>query len=205
MSFGSFSLTDASSIYFSGFDILEAQNMDPLLHHTQISVSPRPLLRNLFLIERNRKMYLFSLICIYVASVLCPVGASRLPIFISWSVVILNIRGMPIKTPSLQHPEKKRRKTGKCRKEWWRMIEKYTQDIQTIAYHILPKSTKNKFKIDPTCIEKCSLGPPGHPRAPVRERACDKNPFLMILAHFWAPFGLPFPQLFETVWDCFFH
>ena len=58
MSFGSFSLTDASSIYFSGFDILEAQNMDPLLHHTQISVSPRPLLRNLFLIERNRKMYL---------------------------------------------------------------------------------------------------------------------------------------------------
>ena len=58
MSFGSFSLTDASSIYFSGFDILEAQNMDPLLHHTQISVSPRPLLRNLFLNERNRKMYL---------------------------------------------------------------------------------------------------------------------------------------------------
>jgi len=32
--------------------------MDPLLHHTQISVSPRPLLRNLFLSERNRKMYL---------------------------------------------------------------------------------------------------------------------------------------------------
>ena len=58
MSFGSFSLTDASSIYFSGFDITQAQNMDPLLHHTQISVSPRPLLRNLFLIERNRKMYL---------------------------------------------------------------------------------------------------------------------------------------------------
>jgi len=58
MSFGSFSLTDASSIYFSGFDITQAQNMDPLLHHTQISVSPRPLLRNLFLSERNRKMYL---------------------------------------------------------------------------------------------------------------------------------------------------
>jgi len=32
--------------------------MDPLLHHTQFSVSPRPLLRNLFLSERNRKMYL---------------------------------------------------------------------------------------------------------------------------------------------------
>jgi len=58
MSFGSFSLTDASSIYFSGFDITQAQNMDPLLHHTQISVSPRPLLRNLFLSERTRKMYL---------------------------------------------------------------------------------------------------------------------------------------------------
>ena len=58
MSFGSFRLTDASSIYFNGFDIAQAQNMDPLLHHTQISVSPRPLLRNLFLSERNRKMYL---------------------------------------------------------------------------------------------------------------------------------------------------
>ena len=49
MSFGSFRLTDASSIYFNGFDIYQAQNMDPLLHHTQISVSPRPLLKNLFL------------------------------------------------------------------------------------------------------------------------------------------------------------
>jgi spore coat protein CotH len=58
MSFGSFRLTDASSIYFNGFDINQAQNMDPLLHHTQISVAPRPLLRNLFLSERNRKMYL---------------------------------------------------------------------------------------------------------------------------------------------------
>ena len=58
MSFGSFRLTDASSIYFSGFDITQAQSMDPLLHHTQFSVSPRPLLRNLFLSERNRKMYL---------------------------------------------------------------------------------------------------------------------------------------------------
>ncbi len=58
MSFGSFSLTDASSIYFNGFDITQSQNMDPFLHHTQISVSPRPLLRNLFLSERNQKMYL---------------------------------------------------------------------------------------------------------------------------------------------------
>jgi len=58
MSFGSFRLTDASSIYFNGFDIAQAQSMDPLLHHTQISVSPRPLLRNLFLNERYRRMYL---------------------------------------------------------------------------------------------------------------------------------------------------
>ena len=39
MSFGSFRLTDASSIYFNGFDIAQAQSMDPLLHHTQISSS----------------------------------------------------------------------------------------------------------------------------------------------------------------------
>jgi hypothetical protein len=58
MSFGSFRLTDASSIYFNGFDITQAQNMDPLAHHNQISIAPRPLLRNLFLSERNRKMYL---------------------------------------------------------------------------------------------------------------------------------------------------
>lgn len=58
MSFGSFRLTDASSVYFNGFDITQAQTMDPLLHHTQISVSPRPLLRNLFLSDRNRKMYI---------------------------------------------------------------------------------------------------------------------------------------------------
>ncbi|MBC8266937.1 MAG: CotH kinase family protein [Flavobacteriales bacterium] len=58
MSFGSFQLTDASSLYFNGFDILQAQNMDPLVHHSEISIAPRPLLRNLFLSERNRKMYL---------------------------------------------------------------------------------------------------------------------------------------------------
>ena len=43
---------------FNGFDISQAQNMDPLIHHNQISIAPRPLLRNLFLNERNRKMYL---------------------------------------------------------------------------------------------------------------------------------------------------
>ena len=58
MSFGGFRLTDASSIFFNGFSISEAQNMDPLIHHTQFSVSPRPLLRNLLLSERNRKMYI---------------------------------------------------------------------------------------------------------------------------------------------------
>ena len=37
MSFGSFRLTDASSIYFNGFDITQAQQMDPLIHHNFIS------------------------------------------------------------------------------------------------------------------------------------------------------------------------
>ncbi len=58
MSFGSFRLTDASQLYFNGFDIFQAQEMDPLIHHNFISVAPRPLMRNLFSDERNRKMYL---------------------------------------------------------------------------------------------------------------------------------------------------
>lgn len=58
MSFGSFQLSDASSLYYNGFNIFQAQNMDPLIHHNEISIAPRPLLRNLFLEERNRKMYL---------------------------------------------------------------------------------------------------------------------------------------------------
>jgi spore coat protein CotH len=58
MSFGGFRLTDASQLYYDGFDITEAQEMDPLIHHNYISVSPRPLMRNLFSSERNRKMYL---------------------------------------------------------------------------------------------------------------------------------------------------
>tara|TARA_Y100001968_G_C19444020_1_gene764226 strand:+ start:698 stop:2950 length:2253 start_codon:yes stop_codon:yes gene_type:complete len=58
MSFGSFRLTDASQLYFNGFDIIQAQEMDPLVHHNFISVSPRPLMKNLFSSERNRKMYL---------------------------------------------------------------------------------------------------------------------------------------------------
>jgi len=58
MSFGSFHLTDASQLYFDGFDIYQAQNMDPLTHYNYMSVSPRPLMSNLFFSERNRKMYL---------------------------------------------------------------------------------------------------------------------------------------------------
>lgn len=58
MSLGSFQLTDASSLYYDGFNILEAQNMDPLVHHNEISIAPRPLMRNLFESERNRRMYL---------------------------------------------------------------------------------------------------------------------------------------------------
>ena len=58
MSFGSFHITDASQLYFNGFDISQAQNMDPLTHYNYISVSPRPLMRDLFSSERNRKMYL---------------------------------------------------------------------------------------------------------------------------------------------------
>ena len=58
MSFGGFRLTDASQLYFNGFDIVQAQNMDPLVHYNLISVSPRPLLRNLFDNTRYRKMYL---------------------------------------------------------------------------------------------------------------------------------------------------
>ena len=58
MSFGGFRLTDASQQYFNGFDITQAQNMDPLTHYSFFSVSPRPLLTRLLEKERNRKMYL---------------------------------------------------------------------------------------------------------------------------------------------------
>ena len=50
MSFGGFRITDASQLYFNGFDILQAQEMDPLIHYNFISVSPRPLMRKLFLV-----------------------------------------------------------------------------------------------------------------------------------------------------------
>jgi hypothetical protein len=58
MSFGGFRLSDASQLYFNGFDILQAQQMDPFMHYNYISVSPRPLVRQLFNNERHRKMYM---------------------------------------------------------------------------------------------------------------------------------------------------
>jgi spore coat protein CotH len=58
MSFASFRLTDASSLYYNGFTIAEAQSMDPLIHYNNISIAPRPLLRKVFENERYRKMYI---------------------------------------------------------------------------------------------------------------------------------------------------
>ncbi len=58
MSFGSFRLTDASQLYYNGFNITQAQQMDPLVHSNYISVAPRPLMRQLFSNDRHRKMYL---------------------------------------------------------------------------------------------------------------------------------------------------
>ena len=58
MSFAAFRLTDASQLYFNGFDISQAQNMDPLVHYNYISVSPRPLMQNLFNNDTYRKMYI---------------------------------------------------------------------------------------------------------------------------------------------------
>lgn len=57
MSLGSFRLTDAS-VYFDGFSIEQAKTLDPLSHHNEFSVFPRPLLRKLFNKSRYRKMYL---------------------------------------------------------------------------------------------------------------------------------------------------
>ncbi|MBL4592748.1 MAG: CotH kinase family protein [Flavobacteriales bacterium] len=56
-SFASYRLADAS-IHFSGFNIPEAKAMDPLLHYNNVSVYPRPLMRNIFNNDRYRKMYI---------------------------------------------------------------------------------------------------------------------------------------------------
>ena len=60
MSFGSFRLTDASS-FFSGFSIPQAKTLDPLSHLYDVSVFPRPLMRNIFEDNRYRKMYIAHL------------------------------------------------------------------------------------------------------------------------------------------------
>ena len=60
MSFGSFRLTDASS-FFSGFSVLQAKTLDPLSHLYDVSVFPRPLMRNVFDNTRYRKMYMAHL------------------------------------------------------------------------------------------------------------------------------------------------
>ena len=60
MSFGSFRLTDASS-YFSGMNISQAKTLDPLSHLYDVSVFPRPLMRNIFNDNRFRKMYMAHL------------------------------------------------------------------------------------------------------------------------------------------------
>ena len=61
-SFGSFRLTDASQLYYNGFDITQAQEMDPLIHYYYTSNPPfntlRPLMRNLFTNDRYRRMYI---------------------------------------------------------------------------------------------------------------------------------------------------
>ena len=58
MSFGGFRLTDASQLYYNGFDISQASTMDPLVHYNYASVSPRPLMTNLLQTARAQKMYL---------------------------------------------------------------------------------------------------------------------------------------------------
>ena len=56
-SIGSFRLTDGSE-FFEGFDVEQAQRMDPLAHLNSVSVQPRPLMRSLFENDTYRKMYL---------------------------------------------------------------------------------------------------------------------------------------------------
>lgn len=60
MSFGSFRFSDASE-YYDGFTIEQAKTIDPLSHYNSVSVSPRPLMRNLFEDDTYRRMYLAHL------------------------------------------------------------------------------------------------------------------------------------------------
>ena len=58
MSFGGFRLTDATQAYFNGFDIAQAQSMDPLGFLTNSFLSPRPLMTSLLTDSRKQRMYL---------------------------------------------------------------------------------------------------------------------------------------------------
>ena len=58
MSFGGFRLTDATQAYFNGFDIAQAQSMDPLAFLTNSFLSPRPLMTSLLADSRKQRMYL---------------------------------------------------------------------------------------------------------------------------------------------------
>lgn len=60
MSFGSFSITDASD-NFDGVSLNAAKRLDPLAHFNSVSVQPRPLMRKLFENDRYRRMYLAHL------------------------------------------------------------------------------------------------------------------------------------------------
>lgn len=60
MSFASYRLADASE-FWDGFNIEEAKTMDPLQHYNNVSVFPRPLMRNLFENDIYRRMYLAHL------------------------------------------------------------------------------------------------------------------------------------------------
>ncbi len=57
MSFASYRFSDASE-HWDGFSIDQAKTIDPLLHHSSVSVSPRPLMRNLFENDTYRRMFL---------------------------------------------------------------------------------------------------------------------------------------------------
>ena len=59
--------------------------------------------------------------------------------------------------------------------------------------------------MEPQSVKKWSVGLPGRPRAPTRERACSEDPFLMISVHFWDPFGLQFPQCCDILSQRVFH
>ena len=58
MSFGGFRLTDATQAFFNGFDVNQAQTMDPLGFLSNNFLSPRPLISNILSDSRKQRMYL---------------------------------------------------------------------------------------------------------------------------------------------------